>query len=59
MISKGVYLKCDPYSGWCVVSVDEWDNEQKLAGDFPSMEEAARAAVTQTYEPLYVPFDHK
>lgn len=51
---KGVYLECDPYSGWSVVAFDEYGNKTPLIQGAPTLEDAMRQAVINTGQPHYL-----
>jgi hypothetical protein len=53
-MNQGLFLKCDPYAGWAVVTRDQWGNERALVSGVPTMEEAIRQAVITTGQPHYL-----
>lgn len=53
-MNEGVYLKCDPYTGWSVVIRDQWGSERAVVSNAPTMEDAMRKAAISSNEPHYL-----
>lgn len=54
IMGEGVYLKCDPHSGWSVIASDNYGNFRTVVEPVETMEEALRRLSIVGSEPVYV-----